>query len=226
MNELVHWILHNRLISSVHWPSFAGSGLPERMRSTAFALLGLTAAAGLVLVAIFAQLSFPLLEPAPLPAEPTASESIGAAEKVALDRGSVAVVPARPAPSAHFRQAPPERSSSNGTAGAPPASSQTGGATAPAPAVAPESSSGNKNGGGGAGGEPGGGSNPAPTAAPPPAPAPSPAPAPAPTTVSPAPIASEPAPEPVAPGNSSSAAAAEHASERGVEASSVNGPDK
>lgn len=47
--------------------SLAGNGLPERMRTTAFAFLGLTAAAGLALVAIFAQLSFHVLSPAPLP---------------------------------------------------------------------------------------------------------------------------------------------------------------
>src|SRR5215218_7784401 len=52
-------------------PSLAGTGLAERMRSTAFALLGLTAAAGLALVAIFSQVGWsdlatgPVAEPRP-----------------------------------------------------------------------------------------------------------------------------------------------------------------
>ncbi len=57
-----------------HWlarhatrPSFAGTGLLERMRSTTFALLGITAALGLGLVAIVSQQGWPLLPAAPLP---------------------------------------------------------------------------------------------------------------------------------------------------------------
>jgi hypothetical protein len=226
MNELVHWILHSRSLCSARLPSVVGSGLPERMRSTAFALLGLTAAAGLALVAIFAQLGFPLLEPAPLPAEPTASESIAAAEKVAPARPPLTLrstQPVRPAPSPRRGEGLP------GAKGSPvaevPAVGGPGGA-APAP------SGGNENGVGGAGGEPGG-SNSAPTDAPEPAaptvtapaptaPAPT-APVPKPADPPPAPPAAASAPEPVAPGNSSSAAAAAHASERGIEASSGNG---
>ncbi|MGN6586010.1 MAG: hypothetical protein ACTHKT_00875 [Solirubrobacterales bacterium] len=237
MNELVHWILHSRFLSSARVSSVAGSGLPERMRSTAFVLLGLTAAAGLALVAIFAQLGFPLLEPAPLPAEPSANESIAAAEKVAPDHGPVAlraVQPLRPAPSPPHAEVSPSRPSSDGAGGSPvaegPAAGGPGGAAAPAP------SSGNKNGGSGAGGEPGG-SNPTPPAVPEPAPsavpAPPPtasvppAPVPKPTTPPPPPpVTATPAPEPVAPGNSSSAAAAAHASERGIEASSGGGNGK
>jgi hypothetical protein len=228
MSELVHSILHNRLFASIRLPSFAGSGLPERMRSTAFALLGLTAAAGLALVAIFAQLSFPLLEPAPLPDEPTVSESIGGAEKATLDRNPVSVRPAHPARSSRVEQASPDPSSSAGTADSPaetPVVTQPGGAVAPAPAAAPGPSSGDKNGGGAVGDEPGGGSSPAPTAASEPAPTSPPAPAPAsqPASPVPVPVISPPPPEPVAPGNSLSSAAASHASERGVEASASNG---
>ena len=72
MHELVHSSLHSKLLSQFRLPSFAGEGLPERMRSISFALLGLTAAAGLALVAIFAQPGFNLISPAPLPDQPSA----------------------------------------------------------------------------------------------------------------------------------------------------------
>lgn len=70
-------------------PSLVGRGLPERMRSTVVAFMGLTAAAGLALVAIFAQLGFPLLSPAPLPDHP-AEESF-VAESVPLEHGRGAI---------------------------------------------------------------------------------------------------------------------------------------
>jgi hypothetical protein len=73
------------------------------MRATGFALLGLTAAAGLALVAVFAQLGFPLLEPAPLPNGPAAGESVAGAERVApafSSRPPVAAVALAPSPSA------------------------------------------------------------------------------------------------------------------------------
>jgi hypothetical protein len=78
--------LRDKLRKSVRRPSLAGDGLPERMRSTAVAFLGLTAAAGLALVAIFSQLGFPLLTPAPLPSAPAAQGSVGKA--VQLGNGS------------------------------------------------------------------------------------------------------------------------------------------
>src|SRR3954453_23350025 len=92
MHELVHSSLHSRLLAWLRLPSFAGDGLPERMRSTTFALLGLTAAGGLALVAIFAQPSFTLLTPAPLPAEPSMNESVAGAEKVPLEHSASAFV--------------------------------------------------------------------------------------------------------------------------------------
>ena len=85
MHEEVHSNFHIRRLKSMRRPSFAGNGLPERMRSTAFAFLGLTAALGLALVAIFAQLSFPVLSPAPPPAGP-AGES-GVSSSLALGQG-------------------------------------------------------------------------------------------------------------------------------------------
>jgi hypothetical protein len=49
-------------------PSFAGRNLMERMRSTAFALLGITAALALGLVALVSQQSLPFLPDGPIPA--------------------------------------------------------------------------------------------------------------------------------------------------------------
>src|SRR5215218_11482577 len=92
MHELVPSNLTNRLPRDRNWPSLAGTGLPERMRTTAFAFLGLTAAAGLALVAIFAQISFHVLSPAPLPSEPVRGSAV--AEAVALDHSPAAFVPA------------------------------------------------------------------------------------------------------------------------------------
>jgi hypothetical protein len=48
-------------------PSFAGRGLLERTRSTGFALLGITAAMGLGLVALVSQQSWPYLPASPIP---------------------------------------------------------------------------------------------------------------------------------------------------------------
>ena len=84
MHEVVHSNFHIRRLKSLRLPSFAGNGLPERMRSTAFAFLGLTAALGLALVAIFAQLSFPVLSPAPPPAGPAGQS--GVSSSLALGR--------------------------------------------------------------------------------------------------------------------------------------------
>jgi hypothetical protein len=69
-------------------PSFAGEGLPERIRSTVFLFLGLTAATGLALVAVFAQLG-PLPAPEPLP--------IAAPKRTAV-AAAVAVEPGKKAP--------------------------------------------------------------------------------------------------------------------------------
>ena len=84
MHEVVFSYLRSKLLEGRRRPSFAGNGLPERMRSTAFAFLGLTAAAGLALVAIFAQVGLPVLSPAPAPSGPSQGNSV--AEAVALSR--------------------------------------------------------------------------------------------------------------------------------------------
>src|SRR3954451_9859275 len=148
MHDLVRSISHSRLLAWLRLPSFAGDGLPERMRSTTFALLGLTAAGGLALVAIFAQPSFTLLTPAPLPAEPSLTESIAGAEKVPRDQSVSAFVAAahgvspqrasrrsaESGASVHSTSKTPA-SSPSGTGGS---AAAPGGVGAPAPVRAPE----------------------------------------------------------------------------------------
>lgn len=56
-------------------PSLLGDGLPERLRSTSIALLGIVAAAGLAIVGFALQLGFPLIASAPLPQPPAALEA-------------------------------------------------------------------------------------------------------------------------------------------------------
>jgi outer membrane biosynthesis protein TonB len=211
MHEVVRSNLHTRLFRSLRFPSVAGNGLPERMRTTAFAFLGLTAALGLALVAIFAQLSFPVLSPAPAPSGPLDRGTVS--EAVALDHGPAAFVPAG---GGEGGSRPAVNTDGRSTGGE---TQQTGEVAAPTPAPAPS-------------GEPSGSGGVPSTPAPPPAPGPAPsseepspsgqpdpaAPSkPKPTPARPATPKPEPAP---APGNSQSSAAAEHASERGIEASS------
>jgi hypothetical protein len=106
MDEQVSTKIGHWLARHVNRPSLAGNGLPERVRTTTFALLGLTAAAGLGLVAIFSQQGWPLLSPSPIPSPPTAHEAIHPALAVA-DRAetgfgetTVALGPALRAPAA------------------------------------------------------------------------------------------------------------------------------
>jgi hypothetical protein len=231
MHEAVHSSVYSKLLSALRLPSFAGEGLPERMRSTSFALLGLTAAAGLALVAIFVQPGFSVLSPAPLPDQPSAGESVAEAKKLPLVHRPIAVLAAEPV---HVQQAggspAVDSPASNPSGGA-----ADGGETAAMPAVdvpdstsAPEPSGGN-SGGGGSGGVAGGGSGSTPAAAPdqaaasPSAPVTTPAPKPTAPASEGTTATAKPEPAP-APGNSGSAAAAEHASERGIEASASSGP--
>jgi hypothetical protein len=64
-------------LRSVGRPNLAGVGLMDQLRTTAFVLLGLTAAAGLGIVAIFSQQGWPVLEPSPLPPAGGGSVAIG-----------------------------------------------------------------------------------------------------------------------------------------------------
>ncbi|HEU4704843.1 MAG TPA: hypothetical protein VFS45_03945 [Sphingomicrobium sp.] len=209
MHKVVRSNLYTRLSGSLRLPSVAGKGLPERMRTTAFAFLGLTAALGLALVAVFAQLSFSVLSPAPAPSGPDRS---AVSEAVSLKRQPVAVAltPRREATGtvdgavaggtrgsgrhAEPAGAPPPSPEPAGSGGVPAQPVDSAPAPAPSPKPAPE--------------------QPAPSAGQPGASAPS-----KPESTPARPAAPEPEPAP-APGNSHSTAAAEHASERGIEASS------
>jgi hypothetical protein len=174
--EVVLSRLNTRLKRSRRLPSFAGKGWPERMRSTAFLFFGLTAAAGLALVAIFAQLNFPLLSPVPVGGGH--SQSGGVAQAVALDReGALALAPARRSPLASTARG-------KGSAGGVTAPNEHGGHAVgalggPTPIPAPEET----------GGDVGG----VPPAAPPATPAPAPSPAPSGSAES---AAAPPAPAP------------------------------
>jgi hypothetical protein len=217
MHELVISILQRGFSSGLRLPSLAGKGLPERMRSTAFALLGLTAAAGLALVAIFAQPGFPLLEPAPPPYGPPGKQAVAGAQPVPLGHAAAPAAPATPSPAA-VRNTSGGRGDRNLGGGSSEPASGTGGTAveAPAPVAAPEAAPAHQGGGNGSGGT----RHPSPASPPTPAPAPTPVATPKPTSPPPEATVSSPTPEePVGPGNSASAAAAEHADERGIEAS-------
>jgi len=56
-------------------PSIFGDGLPERLRSTSFALLGITVAAGLVLVGLIFHQSWPVVPDLPIPGIPPEHEA-------------------------------------------------------------------------------------------------------------------------------------------------------
>ncbi|HEU4907088.1 MAG TPA: hypothetical protein VFT19_13390 [Solirubrobacterales bacterium] len=63
-------------------PSVLGSGLLERARSTTFALLGVTAAVGLAIVALALNQSWPVVPGSPIPGIPRGDEEVGAARVV------------------------------------------------------------------------------------------------------------------------------------------------
>lgn len=121
-------ILHTKLPHFLRLSSLAGNGLPERMRTTAFAFLGLTAALGLALVAIFAQLNFPLLSPVPLPSEaPAGHVAPGVAlgdgpdpPVAALERGIPAPAAGAPATRRGTERSAPERGGDAGVGGTAP----------------------------------------------------------------------------------------------------------
>lgn len=164
-------------------PSFAGTGLLERMRSTAFALLGITAAMALGLVALAAHQDWPLLPAAPIPGVPQPAE-LGEARIVAMgpELGAAREAVAEPASEGRV-------GGGHGAAALPPRSSRVSGSrelTAAPPQASPEQ---------------------APASDSPAAPeVPAPSPAPASSTVS-APTATappSPAPAPSAPASASS----------------------
>lgn len=192
-------------MSSLRLPSLAGSGLPERMRSTAFAFLGLTAAAGLAFVAIFAQLGFPLLSPAPLPTDPSRGAAI--AEAVPLQGGGSVSAPGASTAEDLNSAAP----ANEGRTGDSAEGTRRTGATAVDPPASAEPAEESPAGGTG---DTGG----APDEASTPAPAPAPAAAPEAQPEGPPPSGGSAGSSP-GPGGSASSAAAAHANPRALEAS-------
>jgi hypothetical protein len=132
----------HRLSRRLRRPSLAGRGVTERMRSTTFALLGITAAAGLGLVAIFSQQGWPLLTPSPLPSAPGGSGAIGDAMVVArhTDGAAAGELRDRTSRPAAALAAPPAPRSGSADLGAqsPSPPPELGGAAEPRPLEASE----------------------------------------------------------------------------------------
>lgn len=156
-------------------PSFAGRTVVERLRSTAFALLGVTTAMALGLVALVSQQSWPYLPVSPIP---------GYEAKQGKVESAVAMAPALIAPVSRGRTASVDHpaAGAGGRAPAPVSTDLSNSRQLHTPAHSPSRSP-----------EPGGGppsagatpvKPPPPAPSPPPtasAPAPAPAPSPAPT---------------------------------------------
>jgi outer membrane biosynthesis protein TonB len=197
MHEVVSSNLHSKLF---------GKGLPEQMRSTAFVFLGLTAAAALTLVAIFAQLGFPLLSPVPLPTGPAEKGRIGDGVALAGERvGSLRRAVATPAVSEPVARGPEERSEA-GEAVVPPASGggagdrhSAGEVATPAPSpIAPPKAPPQPPPSADPPDQSPPAASPEPVPAPNPPPAASPAPSPPPPAPTPPPPAAQPPAAPVA----------------------------
>jgi len=137
-------VIHKRLQPGPHrpaLPSLLGDGLPERLRSTSIALLGIIAAVGLGIVGFALQIGFPLIANAPLPQPPAgpdaASERELAKEKPAKRATTgPSVTPAAPRVSTEAGSAPVGGGGSGAAAPAAPESADDGAAlvtgTAPA----------------------------------------------------------------------------------------------
>lgn len=69
--------------------SFAGDGMIERLRTTTFALLGLTAAVGLVGIILFASAGYSVLPPGPPPTGPV--QKLGQAQSLGSDTPTTAL---------------------------------------------------------------------------------------------------------------------------------------
>jgi hypothetical protein len=198
MDEEVGSRSRHYLLRQLHLgrPSFAGTGMTERLRSTTFALLGLTAAAGLGLVAIFSQPGWPILETPPIAGPLSRPDAVADAVPLRGPSGggvSVALRTLATAPAA------------SGEAG-------VGG-----PATNPVAGAPSQPGGSSPGSDHGGSSSPVTAPAGSPAPSGDPTPAPQPVAASEPPQSpsdDEPATEPSAPGRSSGSQGSWHASEK------------
>lgn len=97
---MVVQVLHTRRKSRLRQNakfSVLGDGLLERTRSTTFALLGVTAAVGLAVIAVALQEDWPLVAGSPVPRAPVLHESVGEATALGA-KPSPGVAPGGPAP--------------------------------------------------------------------------------------------------------------------------------
>jgi len=79
MDVPVHFKPGHRWLRPPRKPSVLGGGLLERARSTTLALLGMTTAVGLAMVALALNQSWPLVADSPIPGAPSQQEAIGKA---------------------------------------------------------------------------------------------------------------------------------------------------
>lgn len=190
-DQMLSW-RGQRLSRLVTRPSFAGRGLVERMRTTAFALLGVTTAMALGLVALISQQDWPYLPVGPIPsyqAEHGRLENAIALAPAAVGLG----ISSRGAPASRVHAAagtgvvPPTEPRLSGshrvpyqTAAPDPVPQQPAGVPAPPPGASPT------------------GQPPSPTGQPPAQP---PAPPPVAAPAAPTPTTPSPSPPPEAAGN-------------------------
>lgn len=129
---------HNRssVLSRLSRANLAGDGWSERMRSTAFALLGLVAATGLGLVAIFSQAGWVDFSTGPVPAPARSATALSSARSLRPAREPSSDAPRQPV-AAPARAHHPRHRLDVGTRDAQPGGVAPGAAQPPA-AAAPE----------------------------------------------------------------------------------------
>src|SRR4029077_564849 len=197
MDVSVHYKRGQWRLRSATRASVLGDGLLERGRSTSLALLGLTAAVGLAMVALALNQGWPLIAGAPIPGFGDTHQAVGDATIAAEAKGSSGLGTALPSTAGRQGPQASTRPARKGAGGTPaPAGSQAPGpegivVSHSTPASSPDDSS-------SGGGSPGGAApSPAPVAQQPAStPVPEPASSPAAPPPSPAP---QPAPESAAP---------------------------
>lgn len=98
-------------------PSVLGGGLLERARSTTLALLGVTTAVGLTMVALALNQSWPLVADSPIPVIPPRQEAVGDASVAARAIASVDAPDPGPAGAESSRGADSARPAGGGSGG-------------------------------------------------------------------------------------------------------------
>lgn len=98
MDVQVDWIRRIERLRRPGRPSLLGDGLLERARSTTLALLGVTAAVGLAIVALVLQQSWPHIGGSPLPDPPAVAVDKGVAVAGQTSGGEASAARTRPGP--------------------------------------------------------------------------------------------------------------------------------